>query len=95
MSQNPDDGRRDDILLDAVRQKCLDRMRAVEDPDPHDVTVVSLWRLEDRIVATLNGRWPTGVRAQVKTYGPHWGIGAGAAGIVIALIEAASRILAS
>lgn len=92
MMQNPDDGRRDNILLDIARQKCLDRLRAAESPDAQDVMVVSLWRLEDRIFAALDGRWPAGKRAKVREYGPHWGIGAGAAGVLIALFEALGRI---
>jgi len=92
MYSNPDNERRDDILLETARQKCLDRLRVAGDSDPHDVMVVSLWRLEDRIVAALNGRWPSGPRAKIREYGPHWGVGAGAAGVLIALFETLARI---
>ncbi len=92
MHEGGDDGRRDDILLDTVRQKCLDRLRAADDPNPQDVMVVSLWRLEDRIVTALNGRWPTGPKAKIREYAPHWGVGAGAGAVLVALIEALGKI---
>lgn len=92
MYESGDDGRRDDILLDTVRQKCLDRLRTGGDPDPQDVIVVSLWRLEDRVMAAFDGRWPTGRSARIREYAPHWGIGAGAGAVLVAFVEALGKI---
>jgi len=93
MVPDGDDGRRDDIILDTARQRCLDRLRGTQEPDPLDVTVVSLWKLEDRLIQAVDGRQPAhGLRGVVQAHGPHWAVGAGTAGILIALFEALGRI---
>ena len=84
---NTPDNRELEIVVEAGRLKCLQRVREAADPDPVDILVVSQWRAE-----TLAGR-ARGPWATLRTYGPHWGVGAGAGSVLIAVIEAVGRIV--
>ena len=88
-------GRRDAILLDTSRQQSLDRLRE-QTGDKMDVVIVSLWQEADLLGAAVQRNddyhSPKGLRGSLKINAPHWGIGAGGAGILIALAEAAGRI---
>ena len=82
-----------DAVLESARLRCAHRLRETlrdgAEPDRLDVLVVGLWRDGARVSA---GRGP---RQVLKDYGPHWGVGAGVAGVLIAAIEAAGRIFGS
>ena len=88
-------GRRDNIVLDTERQRSLDLLRDGKG-DKLDVVIVSLWQTADLLSAGIqrNDDYHTskGMRGNLKAHGPHWGVGAGGAGILIALAEAAGRI---
>ena len=95
MNEKPTNRRRDDILLDTERQHSLDLLRDGKG-DKLDVVIVSLWQSADMLAGHIqrNDDYhnPKGLRGGLKVHGPHWGIGAGGAGILIALAEAAGRI---